>query len=771
MRLRTDRKIALAVGSGSLLVIAVATIGMLSTRRLVNDALWVAHTHDVRGQLRELTTHVDGAKADVRGFLLTGDSTYLVRQATNLAAVEVAFQRLLELTSDNAVEQQRLGALRGLFAERKSALLQTIPLRARPDELLARVQSRLAIGESLSARIDSVVQSIDTTERDLLAVRLKRQAESERLVAGISVALVLGFVGVAVVVGRSISRDFTGRVRAEAELRASEAKFAGILAIAADAIISIDESQSIVHFNHGAEEIFGYERAEVLGRPLEMLLPARHAGAHREHVASFASSGDASRRMGERRQINGRRKNGKEFPAEASISRLQTPSGSLFTAVVRDVTERQRLEAHEHALAMASVELGQSLEYEDTVVAAANLPVPVVGAWSVLDVIEDADGAEPLLRRVVSHHPDPAINGALREWEAEPLDWDAPDAVIDVLRTGELQRIASVSNDWLEAHTSSARQIDIVQRMGMNSLIIVPLVARERVLGALTIGSSAEHTFDEYDCMLARDLADRAALEIEKARLFRRAQRATSARDQVLSVVSHDLRNPLSAVSMLAGRLVENPPGEDERREIGKNILASADWMQRLMQDLLDAASIDAGRLSVESEPNQLYQIVHPVIDMFAARASSRGIALRLDLPAEGCLVLADGERIIQVLGNLVANALKFTPDGGTISIGAARAGREVVLHVCDTGAGIPAADLPRVFDRFWHARRNSTTRGTGLGLAIAQGIVRAHGGRMWVESVEGEGSTFFFTLPIATLSAPVVAGRFSTAPAPYAKT
>src|SRR6185437_8116229 len=154
---------------------------------------------------------------------------------------------------------------------------------------------------------------------------------------------------------------------------------------------------------------------EAIGQPLSILLPARHLSTHPEHIAAFAAGGESARRMGQRRQIHGRRKNGEEFDAEASISKLQTGEGLLFTAVMRDVTERKRLEANEHAVATASGDLARSLDYETTLRTVASLPVPAVGPWSNLDIAEDHEDGGLDLRRVVSSHPDLVVDALLRD--------------------------------------------------------------------------------------------------------------------------------------------------------------------------------------------------------------------------------------------------------------------------------------------------------------------------------------------------------------------
>jgi signal transduction histidine kinase len=198
---------------------------------------------------------------------------------------------------------------------------------------------------------------------------------------------------------------------------------------------------------------------------------------------------------------------------------------------------------------------------------------------------------------------------------------------------------------------------------------------------------------------------------------------------------------------MLARRLVDGQTNESERRSIGADILTSVDWMNRLMQDLLDVTSIEAGRLSVDAEPMAVHHATGAVISMFADRAAAADVILQNEVATTLPWVFADASRVTQVLANLVSNALRFTPAGGRITIGAVAEEHRVTVLVRDTGVGIPEKDLPHVFDRFWHARRGNEARGHGLGLAIAEGIARAHGGRIWVESVAGQGTTFFFTL------------------------
>jgi PAS domain S-box-containing protein len=531
--------------------------------------------------------------------------------------------------------------------------------------------------------------------------------------------------------------------------RGSEALFAGILGIAADAILTTDESQRILHFNQGAETIFGWAAHEVIGQPLELLLPERYRATHPELVRGFGAGQDTARRMGHRREIFGLRKNGEEFPAEASIAKLLLPDGRhVYSAVLRDVTERRRLEQEQQFLATASAALAGSLEYEATLATVPRLTVPFLGEWCTLDAVEP-DGT---VRQLVSPPADVDRAALVSEiGRRYPLDSDSPWAVIDVLGTARAMLVEHVTDEWLAARAVDETHLQMLRALAISSLLVVPLVARDAAIGALTLARTSGRPYDDADLAVAGDFATRAALAIDSARLYGTAQRATHARDEVLGVVSHDLRNPLSAISMCARALRETPPTEAADREhLANVILESAEWMHRLIQDLLDVAAIEAGRLSVERRAEPVEPIGQRLAGMFERSAAERGIALDVTMGAELPAVYGDAERILQVLANLVGNALKFTEPGGQVQVRAGASDGEVVFAVRDTGPGIPAEHVSHLFELYWHARRAARSRGSGYGLAIARGIVQAHGGRIWVDSVVGEGSTFSFTLPTA---------------------
>lgn len=760
MPLSTVRKVTLAISIVSAGLVVVAAIAARTTSKLVDDAEWVSRVRETRAKLLVLDNNLDHASDGVRAFLLTGDSAYLGRYRSSSDSVMRELAQLTALAAIDPSIGRTVDTLRSVVSEVHAELERTLARvgdaragNGRGGSLHDGVRpTPTAAVDTLVARIEAVVYTLGVRADGLLAERASAQATREQIAWFIFLLLSAASIGVAIGAWRSVRRDLQRREQVELALRASEAKFAGILDIAADAIITVNEHNAIVHFNRGAEAVFGYAPSEVMGKPLDLLMPERFATAHRSRVEQFAQSSEPAHFVGKRPEIIGCRRGGQEFTAEASVSKLPTHDGVLFTAVLRDITERKRVERREHALSEAGARLSIPLDYEAQLIAVTRLPIGVIGNWCIVDVIEEGEGHTTSLRRVASVHPDPAVNATLRALEVGGLQLDSPERVIDVLRSGSPEIVTPVSHDWLEAHTIDAEQLALWEDLGSGALLLVPLQTRGRVTGAMTIGAAPGQTFDADDVALATMLAERGALAIDNAFHLRRAERASAARDRVLGVVSHDLRNFLSAITMSADSLRSAPPEfltADRAAQI-QNIIVAAGWMQRLMRDLLDVASIEAGRLSVQVEQQSVLPMVEAVREMIAARAGAQNVELRVDVPDSLPLVDADGERIVQVLANLAGNALKYTTAGGRISISARNAEREVVLSVQDTGAGIPAGDLPHVFDWFWHAKRSSTTRGTGLGLAIAQGIIAGHGGRIWVESEVGRGSTFSFSLPIA---------------------
>ncbi len=409
----------------------------------------------------------------------------------------------------------------------------------------------------------------------------------------------------------------------------------------------------------------------------------------------------------------------------------------------------------EHLLAEAATRLSPRLAYAEQLSAVAQLAAAVIGDWCILDVIEDSadddDAAgdnRPRIHRVTSTAFDRRLDGALWEFEAHVPEWTTTDAIVDVLTSGRPVYVPAVSASWITEHFGDEATRSLVQRLQAGSLMIVPLLDGAWPIGALTIGTSTGRIATDEEFALAQLLADCGAAAIEAARLYRKAQRSTAARDAVLSVVSHDLIGTLGTVTMNARRLLD--PGAQtraRRRRLCENILNGTEMMHRLLLDLADFSAIEMRRLTVTPVSQSLEDVLTSARDLFQSRAEAVGVQLAFASIAGLPNARFDATRILQVISNLLDNALKFTPVGGTVRVSARADTRDIVVSVADNGSGVTPDELPHVFERFWRAAKPGG-RGLGLGLAIVQGVIEAHGGRVWMESAPGRGSTVFFTLP-----------------------
>jgi two-component system, sensor histidine kinase and response regulator len=263
---------------------------------------------------------------------------------------------------------------------------------------------------------------------------------------------------------------------------------------------------------------------------------------------------------------------------------------------------------------------------------------------------------------------------------------------------------------------------------------------------------SKRQLHDAHERELRREQEAREKAEADTRRLEalrQKAEAATRARDEVLATVSHDLKNPLGTIFASSSLLLDVELAPDAHRRQLEIIRRTAERMDRLIQDLLDVSRMEAGRFSVEPKPESVRSLVLEAKEMLTGIARAREITLQHEVAGDDWVVHADRHRVLQVFSNLIGNAVKFTPEGGTVTIGARVQDEGVVFTVRDTGVGIAQADLPHIFDRFWQAGEGG---GSGLGLAIAKGIVDAHGGSIAAQSGP-DGSTFSFVLPLAAIT------------------
>ncbi|WP_437927129.1 ATP-binding protein [Sorangium sp. So ce291] len=288
------------------------------------------------------------------------------------------------------------------------------------------------------------------------------------------------------------------------------------------------------------------------------------------------------------------------------------------------------------------------------------------------------------------------------------------------------------------------------------SLVAAPLRGRDgQCIGSVQLLDRRDGPFVESDEVLLTQLAQSASVALENARLYNEAQAATRARDDLLAIVSHDLRNPLNTIaitaSLLRSDLLQRKDGEeDDAVQLVDRMDRGIQRMTRLIEDLLDASRIEAGRLVVSPRVERGGALVREALEAAASLAEAKGCRVTQGPLDAGLEVLADRDRVLQVFSNLLGNALKFTPKGGVVSVSLCRVADLARFSVADTGPGIPPEHQPHLFDRYWKASQESRT-GAGLGLYIARGIVEAHHGTVAVESTLGHGTTIHFSLPLAS--------------------
>jgi PAS domain S-box-containing protein len=489
----------------------------------------------------------------------------------------------------------------------------------------------------------------------------------------------------------------------------------------------------------GMERIFGLSPGSFAGT-LEAVRAAVHA-EDREAVMQALAEGAAGGRE-PHLEFRILRPDGGLRWVE-SWGRLQADADGRprrLVGIGADRTERKRIEEALRLLAEASSVLSASLDPDAVLHAVARLVIPLLADCCVIDVVE---GNVP--RRVAAHAV-PCHEELMRQALAFSTDLSRKNhPLARAIRTGEVQLLPELTPEMLESLASTPEHRELLGELGVRSFLAVPLVARGKTRGAvgLLFGASGR-SHQAWEVTLAEELARRVALALDNLHLYQDARQAVRARDQVLAVVSHDLRNLLNPISMGVGQLLARGVAGGRVLEV---IRRSAEQMEKLIEELLDVARSEEGHLVLDRERLEPAALVRETVESHLAAAEQRALRLEGEVASETPLVEADRHRLLRVLANLVGNALKFTPAGGRITVGAApfKEG-EVLFWVGDTGPGIAEEDQQHLFVPFWQATPQPRG-GTGLGLAISRRIVEAHGGRLWVDSAPGSGSVFSFTV------------------------
>jgi PAS domain S-box-containing protein len=423
-----------------------------------------------------------------------------------------------------------------------------------------------------------------------------------------------------------------------------------------------------------------------------------------------------------------------------------------IVGIATNITERLRRERANSLLADAGRVLAESLDFRTTLNTVAHLVTPAIADWCYV-VLQTAEGK---LETLAVAHTDPdKVRWARDVAERYPILPDSQTGVPGVVRTGVPELYADVTDDMLVAVAVDEEHLRLLRALGMRSVIIVPMKAHGRTLGALTlIGAESGRQFTEQDLPIVEELARRSALAIENAELFQAAASANRTKSEFLASMSHELRTPLNAILGYTQLLADGITGPVSPEQQGQllRIRASATHLLGLIDEVLSFSRLEAGREQLSMHDVDVATVLEEAASLVRPMAASKQLPLVVEPPpaSEQPLHLqTDILKLRQILVNLLTNAVKFT-DRGAVTLAACVEGDDLVFSVRDTGIGIPAAHTERVFDAFWQVEQAASRRvgGTGLGLSVTRRLARLLGGDVTVESVQGEGSTFTVRLP-----------------------
>lgn len=578
--------------------------------------------------------------------------------------------------------------------------------------------------------------------------------------------------------------DRTEPKRLEKALQSSEARLAGLIDMAADAIISVDEAQQIVIYNRGAEKIFGWSAAEVMGQPLGMLLPERLRETHARHLRELGAVEGTSRQMGERGlEIVGRRKSGEEFPAQAAISKIDDRGTSLFTVILRDVTAQQRRETEQKVLAEVGAALVATLDSGELLASLVRVAVRDLADCCVMDVVAE-DGR---LRRMKVAHRDPSMTALCERLQRLALDLQRGHPLVEALERKQPTLIAEVSEGCLESVTRNEEHLRALQELAPRSLMIVPLLARGKAFGLLTfICSHPVRRYGREDLRLAEEVAFRAALAIDNVLLYEdarrhgderleaneqmvratlRAQELTDEaeqartraeaserklselaefRERFIGILGHDLRNPIGAIQMSISLLARHGHLDPHDQKTVARIANSTIRMKRMVHQLLDLTRARlGGGFPLTPSLTDLGEVCRVVVQEFPA-------SIQLDVQGD-VTGSWDSDRLEEALSNIVGNAIEHAAPGTAVALRARDGGSEVVVEISNQGDPIPPDLLPKLFEPFRQSKQRQTSPAEhlGLGLYIAFQIAQSHGGTLEARSADGT-TTFVMRLPRA---------------------
>ena len=525
-----------------------------------------------------------------------------------------------------------------------------------------------------------------------------------------------------------------------------------ILDTALDGIITMDKAGVVQEFNPAAERVFGFSRAEAIGKELaELIVPPAQRERHRQGLAHYLATGEGPV-LGRRIEVSALRRDGSEILVELAITAFQIEGIPLFTAYLRDITERVRTEKRRAAQYAVASSLAGNWSLSEAIQPALEA-IAASGDWVCAGLWLRDDEAEVLRCGTTWHSKE------------EPVEKFVNESTSFQFRKGEgLPGRVWAENDaiWISDVTMDRNlpRAQLAREVGIRGAFAFPLCADGKATGVIELFSRRVVQPDEDLLHMVEALGIQIGLFVERHRIERELKRAkeiaeaaNAAKDRFLAMLSHELRTPLTPVLIWAGGMADDPAVAPEIREGLKMVCRNVELEARLIDDMLDLTRITRGKLKVELAPSDLHELLRHAIEIVRSEVEDRQLQVTVSLEARRAQITADAPRLQQVFWNIFGNACKFTPPKGRVTVRTSNPNDQTIaVEMIDNGVGIDPQFIDKIFDPFeqGEARRE----GLGLGLAISKAIVEMHGGTIEAHSEgSGTGATFRVVLPILAAS------------------
>jgi PAS domain S-box-containing protein len=511
----------------------------------------------------------------------------------------------------------------------------------------------------------------------------------------------------------------------------------GILESISDAFWAVDANGCFTYVNHHAENVLGHRRDDLLGRSINSVLT--HDFGEQVRHAMASASADQRRRVFE-----------VEAPGlETWLEVHVYPGAGGLSVYLHDIGERRRAADAQRLLIDTGTALAASLDYEETLRRAARVAVPTLADVCTVDLIASGDSIQRVAAAALGGETEERLRRLGRRFPPDPR---LPSASLHAVRSGETVIANDLARAVVVPDIPDPELLRLVQELGARAVLLVPLVARGKRLGVVTFAfTNSGRQYTPETRRLAEDVARRAAIAIDNARLYEEAQESSRAKSNFISVMSHEFRTPLTAIvgytDLLAGE-VAGPLTDKQKVQLGR-VKQSAWHLTQLIEEVLTFSRVEAGRETVSRELVDLTEIAAKAAALIEPVALEKDLRLHVDIPARPLIGNSDSGKVRQILINLLSNAVKFT-SAGEVRLRVWEAENRVLFEVQDTGVGIAPEHLSRIFDSFWQVEQGTTRSfgGTGLGLTISRRLAQLLGGDVDVMSEPGKGSTFTVWLP-----------------------